>query len=456
MMARGTIAAILGIAAVAAAATPAYATTTAPVWQCRASSVWTSLNGNGRVEPIVANGSADPTAPDRAQCAGDEAGLANLGAPLGLPPDLLTARAASATTTLAPELGNAIDQQVRAAGAVVDLTAQLPPGGGGLVLGVGLARSEATASCQGGAPALAGTSRLAGLTINGQPATLDDALKQIADALAPLHQLVALEVDEQVTAAGSLVQRALHLRIVDQDSHAPVLELIAGEAKVGSAGEVCNRQRQPCPEGSGLDSRGRCVLVSQTVKGLVVGSPGEVPTGGKVISLTDARKKYDSPCLSGAGPSYVVVATSRKRARITGTNRPERILGLGGNDSIDGGRGADCIDGGPGADGLTGGIGGDRLYGMAGSDHLNGGTGSDRLYGGRGNDTINAAFGRDRVYGGPGRDYLNAATAGPAAFVSCGQGRGDTARVNYDERHRVVGCERTYVVPDHRSRRRKR
>jgi hypothetical protein len=252
--------------------------------------VWASVTGFNRVEPLVANGNpntANGKSPDRAQCASAEAGLDNLGSPLGLPADFLIARTASATTTISPELGASLSQKVDATGKIEDLTLQLPPGASSLVLGVGVARSKATASCQGGRPVLAGTSELTNLTINGQPATLDDALKQLADGLAPLHQLVALKVDEQDKTATSLTQRALHLSIINQDNQAPVLELVAGEAKAGFTGAVCSASQSSTgtsPGGLG-------------VEGLSVSSGAKGPNGtnggcGHIAMWFDRNRKH--------------------------------------------------------------------------------------------------------------------------------------------------------------------
>jgi hypothetical protein len=249
----------MGLAAVMAAGAPGAPAASDPaapqVWQCRGSAAWASLTGFNRVEPLVANGNpntANGTSPDRAQCATAETGLENLGSPLGLPADLLTARTASATATISPELGASLSQKVSTTGKIEDLALQLPPGGSGLVLGVGVARSKASASCQGGKPVLAGTSELTNLTINGNAVTLDDALKQLADGLAPLHQLVVLKVDEQDKTATSLTQRALHLSIINQDNQAPVLEVVAGEAKVGFTGAVCSAAASTTTPGQGV------------------------------------------------------------------------------------------------------------------------------------------------------------------------------------------------------------
>jgi len=216
----------------------------------------------------------------------------------------------------------------------------------------------------------------------------------------------------------------------------------------GTTGAGGSGLPQLCPTGSQLDTtKGLCIIPASQTGGqgeIVVGKPYTGPSGGRVISLNVARKRYSSPCLSGPGPKFVVVGTN-KRDNITGRNDADRILALGGNDSVDGGRGNDCIDGGKGNDNLSGGIGNDKVYGVSGNDHLNGGPGTDRLSAGSGNDTVNAAYGRDTVYGGPGRDYINVATAGPPARVNCGSGRNDKVRINRNEQRRVRNCETVRV-----------
>ncbi|MDP8967118.1 MAG: hypothetical protein M3N04_00805, partial [Actinomycetota bacterium] len=81
-------------AAVALVVAPAVASafTTVPVWQCRGSAAWTSVAGQNRVEPIVANGNintANGASPDRAQCVNSETGLGNTPTQLGISPDFL-------------------------------------------------------------------------------------------------------------------------------------------------------------------------------------------------------------------------------------------------------------------------------------------------------------------------------------------------------------------------------
>jgi hypothetical protein len=443
----------------ALAATPAGAYTGTPLWQCRASALPVVINGTNRVEVVLANGNPAPAAGqslDRPQCVNDDAGPEDLAGAIGLPTDFISAKTAVAMTRIAPELGLAIDQKVAATARIEKLAIQLPPGSG-VTLGVNLIESNAAGSCVNGQPALSGKSQAVGLTLGGKDVSLDEALTQLADALKPLNQLIEIKLNEQIKDATSITQRALHVKLLNANG-TPLVDLIAGETKAGFNGEVCNADKQvpgppnvrPCPAGSRFDiASGMCVIDRSSVLGektIIVGRPFEGPSGGTVVPLDVARKKYKSPCLNGPGPQYAIIGTN-KADRITGTNKADRILALGGDDAVDGGRGNDCIDGGSGNDSLSGGIGADRVYGQRGNDHLNGGSNTDMLDGGPGNDTLNAGFGADRLYGRGGRDYLNIATAGKPALADCGPGR-DKVRANYNERNRTHGCEVRYILRD--------
>lgn len=447
----GVLTSILGAAPVRAA--------TGPTWQCSSSAVSASLAGNPAVEPVRA-------APDR--CANASAGLPALPSSAGIPADALAAETLVATTTLAPPAAASAIQRAGAAGRVERLKAQLPPGGAGLVLGVRAANAETTALCQGATPVLNGTSEAAGLSLNGNEAPIAEILAQANAALAPFGQVLRIATGEQVRTATTLVQRAIHVQVIPAAGGAPVLDLIAGQAAVGFDGSVCAREGvqdtttngaktpQPCPAGATYEADQNLCVIRQQVKGesdrvITVGRPYQGPSGGTVVTLTEARKRFGATrCLTGKGPAYAVIGTNQADS-ITGTNGRDRILTLAGNDRADGGRGDDCIDGGGGRDSLSGALGNDRVFGMAGNDAVNGGPGTDHLSGGTGNDTLNAAYGRDVVLGGSGRDFINVATSGPAARVSCGSGR-DKVRVNYNERKRTTGCETRYVFKDRAKR----
>ncbi len=460
--------------------------TASPLWKCRASALYASVNGANRVEPIVANGNpstANNKSPDRAQCASEEAGADNLATPLSIPTTLLSAQSASAQTVLDPELGLAIDQKVAATSRVENLG--IPLGTTSIVLGVGAANSVVTGSCVGGQPKLDATSSMADLTLAGTKIDLNGLLAGLQQVLAPLGVIVDVKFNEQIRDARSLIVRAAHIKLLPSGSSAPLLDLVIAESKVDTEQYTCDPDRQIpgidkkiCPTGATYEvMTGNCIITvdknGNAVTGssgggtsiIVVGKPFEGPSGGTVIPLAEAKRKYGNKlCLQGAGPKYAIVGTNGKD-HITGTDVKDRILGLGGNDSLDAGRGADCVDGGSGADRINGGIGSDRILGGSGSDTLtgnldndtitggtgndkvNGGPGADKLDGGTGNDILNAGYGADRVSAGPGNDAINIATQGPKARANCGSGK-DIIRLNGKERSSLKGCETRYVLKD--------
>ncbi len=442
----------------------AQAFTTLPVWQCRASAAYTSVAGQNRVEPIVANGNintANGASPDRAQCVNSETGAGNTATQLGISPDFIGAVTGKASTAIAPELGRAIDQKIAAEGRVEDLT--LPLGSDSVVLGIGAANSTASATCAPGdlQPKFSGDSRVADITLGGQAIPLDGLVKALSDALSPLGFLVEITPDERITEVNSLTVRALHIKILRGDT--PVVDLVIGEAKVGANGPVCDPTKQNdgsgagdgqiCPTGSVLDlARTLCVIPAGTLGSgqgeIIIGRPFQGPSGGTVIPLDVARRRFPkAPCVQGGGPRFVIIGT-RGNDRITGSNRADRVLALGGNDRVSGGRGNDCLEGNSGRDILSGSLGADRIFGQSGNDALNGAGGNDRLSGGSGRDTINAGFGRDRTFGGAGNDAINVATQGPRATVNCGAGRGDKVRFNQKEARGVRNCEIRYLIRD--------
>jgi hypothetical protein len=460
-MGRTIALAVLLVAAGLTLAGPAQAFTAKPAWTCRASVGYVVLNGGDRLEPVAANGNVDTAggeSPDRVLCGSDDVGAGNLPAPLGIPSDLLAASTTSAITSIAPDLGQANEQEVGATGRIENLALRIPQGGR-VTIGATVADSTAAGRCADGVPRLSGSSRLLGVTVGGVPISADQLVAAVGRALSSLAPVITVKVDEAIRTPDSLTVRALHIR-VGRESR-PLVDAVIAESKVGFDGAVCSSELDGssvpksidvCPQGSVYDeARNLCVIPAGTGNSalgeIVVGSPGKGPSDGTVLPVDVARRRYgNSPCLSGPGRKFAIVGTKR-RDRITGTNQPDRMLGLGGGDTLDGGRGNDCLDGNNGNDNLSGAVGNDRVYGERGNDRLNGGPGRDVLVAGVGNDTINAAFGADRTFGGPGNDAINISTAGPPASADCGRGK-DTARVNRRERRRTRGCEKVYAFKD--------
>jgi Ca2+-binding RTX toxin-like protein len=446
------------------AAPAAQALTAPPVWKCRASPLYSSVAGNNRVEPIVANGNintANGADPDRAQCVDSETGAGNTPTQLGIPQNIIGAQTTQAVTSIEPDLGRAISQTAGAVAKVENLTLQL--GGVPVILGVRAAVSSATGKCVSGStvPQLTGTSNVATLTLGGQELNLDPLINAVNQLLQPLNQIIDIDQNVQIKTPTSLTQQALRVRVLPAAGGAPLVDLVVAESKVNTNGPVCDPALQGdtpdigqvCPAGSTYDApRNLCIIPAGTggssLGEIIVGAPFQGPSGGTVIPIDVARRRYGrSPCLGFSGnPKFAIVGTN-KGDRITGTNIADRIIGLGGNDRLDGGRGNDCIEGRTGGDNISGALGNDKLYGSTGKDHLNGGPGTDYMSAGAGNDSINAAFGRDRALGGSGVDFINIATAGPAASANCGSGR-DKVRINKNERRKIRGCETVYVFND--------
>jgi hypothetical protein len=438
-------------------------------WSCSASAVKAQVAGGDILNPINANRDAPP-------CNESVVGLPNVGESLSLQ-DLIVARTGYAATLIKPE--RPMNQTPNSLAGIEQL--EIVPDSGPAI-GVGAARSQVAAKCTNGAPAYVGASEVASITLGGTPIVLDGVLQPITDALSDaLGVIISVRLNEQVKLeGGGIAQRAAHIILLSAAGANPLADVIVAESRVGQSGAVCDPNAegnapttgggtttttppssgtagetqsggQPCPPGSVFDVRRNvCVIPvpgSQTADNplgditgpgsVIIGRPYEGPTGGSVMTLTEARQKYKSPCLSGPGVPWVVLGTTGND-RITGGNRSERILSFAGRDRVDGGRGHDCMDGGRDRDVMTGGQGNDRGFGQHGNDSLNGDIGNDYLSGGIGNDTIVLAYGADRAFGGAGNDIINAGVAGKRQRISCGTGYDVVRRQSYD---RSVGCE---------------
>jgi Ca2+-binding RTX toxin-like protein len=407
---------------------------------CRADAARVTVGDLAVADPEVANAAAGPCLTDRASVADAQ--------PIGP----LTVRAPEAATRRAPNVAAAT---ASIAGAELSL--------GGVAISVGAVRASQAAACVDGAPTTEGGSHVDALVIGGRAVPIV-ADRPVDLAVGPVR-VRANQVDGGTRRALVLdagdIQVVLGEATVEGDPCAGAGSRSGdGTGSSGGSGSGTGttgaNDRRICAEGATYDAaRGVCVIHSTgrdgTVTAVDAGRPFQGPSGGRLMTLEDARalaaagRLPRSNCLSGPGPRYVIVGTEGAD-RITGTNGRDRVIAAGGADRVDGGRGDDCLDGGSGRDVLSGALGDDRAYGGTGNDAVNGGSGTDRLSGGAGNDTINTGFGRDRVSGGSGNDAINAATAGPAsARIDCGSGR-DTLRANRNERRRLVGCERRSLL----------
>jgi hypothetical protein len=197
-------------------------------WQCSAAAVSTSLAGNPLVNPVTS--SADP-------CVSNSTGLDNLPTPLGLPAGSLSAATTSATTFASPANAIPAEQGVGAIGRVENLRVGIPETS--LTLGLRVANAQVGAVCVDRKPVVDGWSEVLGATLGGHELPLDEVARQLSSALAPLNQVVDLKVNEQLRNGSSLTVRALHLRVLNA-AGTPVLDVIAGEARTGYRGAVCD------------------------------------------------------------------------------------------------------------------------------------------------------------------------------------------------------------------------
>jgi Ca2+-binding RTX toxin-like protein len=437
-------------------------------YQCRASAVTAQVAGGSILDPITAGR-------DDSACRPAISGLPNIGEALSLE-DIIKARTAYAATDPggAPPVASTPSASAGIEG--LDLTLGDP------VLSVGAARSSITATCVDGAPVYTPFSEVASITLGGTPIVLDGVLQPITDGLSDaIGGVLSVRLNEVVELpGGGRSVRAAHITVL-AEAGTPLAAVIIAESRIDATGAVCDPNApgnggdgggvapgggsgggdttgDVCPPGSVYDvSRNLCVIPvpgSQTPENpagdltgpgsVIVGRPYTGPSGGTVITLGEARKRFNSPCLRGKGPKYVVYGT-KGADHITGTNRRDRMLGLKGRDRLDGGRNDDCIDGGKHRDVMTGGQDEDRVFGKKGRDAVNGDSGTDKLVGGRGNDSFNAGYGADRVKGGRGRDVINVATSGPRARVTAGPGY-DVVTCNAEEQRSVRGAERLKIT----------
>jgi hypothetical protein len=242
-----------------------------PSWQCSASAVSSSLAGNPAANPVTA--SANP-------CVSNATGLDSLPTPLGVPPGGLTAQTSSATTIATPGDEIPARQGVGGIGRVENLSIQLPPGSGTTALGVRAANAQASGICVAGSPVLDGSSEANGITLGGQEVPIADAAQQLAQQLAPLGDAVDLKFDEQIRTGSSLTVNAVHLKVLSA-AGTPVLDVVAGQAQTGFAGNICDPTGQvPVGGGNGsgngngngsANSAGSRTLMANGVRGSTCG-----------------------------------------------------------------------------------------------------------------------------------------------------------------------------------------
>jgi Ca2+-binding RTX toxin-like protein len=426
MVTLGALASLLVLAPGAFAATGTPSPSAGNPFGCRASGARVELGGATVAEPIVANA---PTYP----CYTASQGVATVSIPTGNSNSILGGPVGAFTDVA----GSSDGSVAYGAAAVASVKGVTIPTGSGVVTVVGPAEADAGYECENGSVVGFGQSTLNVIYVNGKKTTLPTPGKPTTITLGG-GAYIAL--NEKIQSASSITERVVDIHLASGS------EIVVGEAQVTQNGtNPCAGvtgappSLEICPPGSTLNVVAQaCEIILNGGKTVIyVSRPFKGPSGGTVVALSVARKRYHSPCLYGPGPKYALVATKRGghvegtlySDRILALGAFERVAGLGGNDCIDGkggnqklfdGNGKDRVWASGGFNRIGVGNGNDQVNGRNGRDWITAGNGNDTVRGGRGNSRIDVGIGHDHVYGGPGRNRIWA--AGDNARVSCGSG----------------------------------
>ena len=280
--------ALAALAMFAAAAPTASADSTLPVWTCRASAAYVEVDpvlGDQRVEPVLANGFPNRAAPDSEQCASSATGVQEVAIPVsevGAP--LVSLEAASASTSIAPQIAPAREQTASAdAGVAETVRIELP----GLIIDAETVSAEADGRCDAnGVPQLTGRSTIVSLNINGTDIVLPPGTGQELTDI-DLLPLVRIRLNQQVRDSEgdeqSLTQRAAHIELLQADPDAePLARVVLAEAKVDFHGAVCAPAPPPptCPAGYEAQPGGPPLVCLKTeTKTVTVTQPVPTPCG---------------------------------------------------------------------------------------------------------------------------------------------------------------------------------
>jgi hypothetical protein len=346
---------------------------------------------------------------------------------------------------------------------VSDVQGVVIPTSAGQISVVGPVTSSASYGCSNGKLVSSSGSTLDVLYIAGKAIALPSPGAPLTIQLGGGSYVA---INEKTTTSTSITERVLHVHL------AGIADIVVGEATVDYSGsDPCAGSSGPppnlnaCPAGSTLDPVHLvCVIILPGGVVIVVGPPFTGPTGGTVLAVSVARKKYKSPCLNGPGPKYALIVT-KSHGRATGTLKADRILALGPYERIAGLGGNDCIDGrshnqtiwdgngkspriygGTGKTRIGVGNGNGHIYGRKGADWITAGNGNDWIYGGSSSSRIDVGLGRNHVFGGPKNNRIYDASG--HGVVRCGSGKRNVAYLRnraakYGAKH---GCEKIYLL----------
>jgi hypothetical protein len=415
----------LGVLTFASTASAALSSTP---FGCRASTIRVTLGNSVVTEPYVAN---TPTTP----CVTDSAAVENAKVPT-TSSNAVTAGPAGAFTY------NSFDptgKSAPGAAAVASVEGVTIPSSSGNIYIVGPIQASASYACVNDRLVASSHSTLNVLYVAGVKQTVPDT--------APTHISLGgnnyIDLNETTQTANSLTVDLVHVHLEG------IADIVVGEAKVTQslANPCAGTTGQPpsleiCPPGTKLNVVKQFCYVKNCSGGIIIVSrPFRGPSGGTVLPLCKARKKYKSPCLFGPGPKFVVVAT-RRGGRVEGTLYSDRILALGAYERVAGLGGNDCIDGKSLHQKLYDGNGKERMYGYkyeriaigsgnslvvgkGGHNTISVANGATKIFTYGGHNSINAGLGRVQIFGGPGPNRIF--TPSGRARVNCGTGGHNTA-----------------------------
>jgi hypothetical protein len=354
------------LAGAAAPAGPAHA------WQCRASAGSLTLAGGAPAPLLRAGGGGTFTEPlvvgSAGACATAARELRALPYSAALPASVITAGPLAARTAVDRLGPPGPVLRVTAASQVENVVLRLSPGARLVTVMADAAVARVTAACVRGRPRLLGASTLRRVTVDGVAVPAADLAARLSALLRPLGADAEVRLGEELHESSAVTRRALRVRLLGPGG-VPLLEAVVGEARVAPAGAGCagaaGGRRAPaalraCPDGSELDAPSGLCVIRAAIRDVLVAPPFAGPSGGRVVTVAEARVQHRGRCLRGRRAPFAILGTAGPD-RITGTPGPDRILALGGDDRVRGGPGADCLDGGPGTDRLVGGPGRDTL-----------------------------------------------------------------------------------------------
>lgn len=215
-----------------------------PTWNCRASVVWIEQTAVPleRIEPIVANGNASSTAPDRPSCESDSTMLPDV---TFADPAITITDPAKAETKVEPSdtaprntrTNTATASAAKVAIAEANITADL-------------VQSRASVKCVNGAPDFDSASSVANVSIGGTLLPIDsDILTPIATGLSETPFAKVYVNRPQTTTDGETTTRtqtALRVELLgDLLDGTPLATIVLGETKAAYTGNVCADEPPP-------------------------------------------------------------------------------------------------------------------------------------------------------------------------------------------------------------------